>query len=281
VQSAFEWKQFYAAERDRLGDTWMRRAIEGAPALPPGAALIIPHTRLEVTGRQIAAAARAVVSSGAKAVLALGVLHGGRRADAGMVAAARDGDRAAVTALRGVHTEDAAAAEEFSLDGFTEMVRLAADMAGREVEVVRRYPFLVGTDPGSLPGLADLQALAAGGAQLVATTDPLHHGHAYGSPPDECRPADPSALAWAVSRFQRQLTLVSEGRYAEFQEAVAADRSDFRDTGPVLAELLGAGFTWTVLDFALVDYSAALGAAAPSWVAGGLVSVERPAVSSR
>jgi hypothetical protein len=88
-----------------------------------------------------------VIASGADRVLALGVLHGGRRIDAPLVAAARAGERHAVDQLRGVHHARGVASEEFSLDGLGTMLGLAARRAGRSIEIIERYPFLVGADP--------------------------------------------------------------------------------------------------------------------------------------
>ena len=77
MDSAFAWKQFYAAEPLDVRD---------------GGAIVIPHTRIEVTGNQIAVAVATVLASGAVRVLALGVLHGARRADRDLVSAARAGE---------------------------------------------------------------------------------------------------------------------------------------------------------------------------------------------
>lgn len=261
MDSAFEWKRYYAAERARLGDASMLAAVDAASpiAVRPGGAIVVPHTRFEVTGGQIAAAVATVLASRVERVLALGVLHRARAGDA---------------ALRGVHTDDGLAAEEFSLDGFVELVGLAAERAGRHVEVVRRYPFLVGDDPASLPGLDELERLVTDGAFLVATTDPIHHGHAYGTPPDACLdPDDPATTVIARSMIDAQLDALSAHRFSDFAALAERHRSDFRDTGPVTAHLVGSGFTPTVHELALVDYADALGAPAPSWVAGALVTI--------
>ena len=112
MESAWAWKQYYAAERARIGRQGLLRMLEAAAPvdLDPTGATIVPHTRLEVTGHQVAAAVNAVVASGADRVLALGVLHGGRRKDGREVAAARAGDLATRERLRGVHAEDGVAA---------------------------------------------------------------------------------------------------------------------------------------------------------------------------
>jgi hypothetical protein len=141
---------------------------------------------------------------------------------------------------------------------------------------VRRYPFLVGADPSTLPGIAELADLVDEGCALVVTTDPIHHGHAYGSAPDECcADDDPATMSIARAAIDAQLSLLSEHRFEEFEGMTARHRSDFRDTGPAMAFLLGAGFTYEIHDLALVDYAEALHAVRPSWVAGALVSVQR------
>jgi hypothetical protein len=276
VDSAYAWKRYYAAERARLGPVHLDELLDAAAplAIPDRGAVVVPHTRLEVTGEQIAAAANGVVASGAERVLAIGVLHGARRADAARVAAARAGEPAAVAELRGVHTEDGLAAEEFSLDGFVAMLAVAASRAGRSIDVVARYPFLAGIAPASLPGLDELASIDD--AVLVVTTDPMHHGHAYGATPGECvDPADPLTIDTVRGAVDAQFELLAAHRFGEFQDMAARQRSDFRDSGPVMAVLVGAGFGWTIHDLALVDYSEALAAPAPSWVAGALCTVDR------
>lgn len=276
MDSAYAWKRFYRFERDRLGAGALNRLLDAASPLDhdPAGAVIVPHTRLEVTGHQIADAVATVIASGADRVLALGVLHGARRADRDQVAAARAGDAAAAAALRGVHDEHGLAAEEFSLDAFVELLALAAARVGRSIEVVRRYPFLVGTDPVSLPDVDELEGIVADGAFLVATTDPIHHGHAYGTPPLECRdPHDIATIDAARTAIDAQFAALSAGSYGEFAQLTERVRSDFRDTGPTVAHLVGTGFGSRIHDLALVDYAAALHAEAPSWVAAALVTV--------
>ncbi len=276
MESAFDWKQYYRAERETLGSSVLDALLDAAEPLefPVGGALIVPHTRLEITGAQIATAVRTVLASGAERVLALGVLHGGRRSDRDRVAAARAGDAGAAAELRGVHDEDGMAAEEFSLDAFVELLDRAGARAGRSIEVTRRYPFLVGDDPATLPGIEELERLVGDGVALVATTDPIHHGHAYGTSPEGCAdPSTPSTLRAAREAIEGQLAALSDHRFGDFLRLAERHRSDFRDTGPVVAHLVGAGFVASMHDLALVDYSSALDALSPSWVAGSLVTL--------
>jgi hypothetical protein len=139
--------------------------------------------------------------------------------------------------------------------------------------VVRRYPFLAGDDPVSLAGIDELERIVADGALLVATTDPIHHGHAYGTPAADCLDADePETMLTARSAIEDQLAALSDHRFADFAQLTEEHRSDFRDTGPVLAHLVGRGFRSEIHDLSLVDYAGVLDAASPSWVAGALIT---------
>jgi hypothetical protein len=276
-KTAAQWKTFYARERASLGDVGLGERLERAPEidLPARGALVFPHTMLSATGHLTAAVARAVVRSGADEVLALGVLHGGRDADADVVRRARGGEPAARLALRKVH--DAAeplCAEEFSLDNFAALVALAAAREGRDApRVVARYPFLVGDDPEHVPGVADLARLIER-MPVVATADPLHHGTGYGTPEGARRSErDEETRAWAHACVESQLDLLARGAWAPFARLAGEVRSDFRDAGPVLAHLLrGRGeVRGEVVDLRLVDYAEVLAAEHPTWVAGPLM----------
>ena len=55
-------------------------------------------------------------------------------------------------------------------------------------------------------------------------------------------------------------------------------RSDFRDDGPVLAQLLrsrGSEVKGAIVELLLVDYAGALGAERPTWVAAPLMTLSR------
>lgn len=274
LKSAAEWKRYYAAERAELD---LERLVEQAPrvALPPMGALIFPHTRLRVMGAMVASVANAVIESRAERVLALGVLHGSRECDVDLVARAKAGDSAALSRARRVHGEgtqgdEGMASEEFSLDGFCALLEVAARKAKRDTpEVIARYPFLVGDSPFSLEGLPELRALVGSRCALVATTDPVHHGRGYGTAPSECRDLD--ARDFARDAIRAQTDALSKRDWALFQRHAQTFRSDFRDVGPTLAAVLGARTTFELLDVALVDYSAVLGAPTPTWVAGALL----------
>ncbi|MGD0524183.1 MAG: hypothetical protein ABSE49_03505 [Polyangiaceae bacterium] len=277
MKSAAQWKDFYAREREALGEVGLAQRLDRARevALGRGEALIFPHTMLAATGDVTAAVARAVVRSGAEEVLALGVLHGGREADAELVARARSGDAAARLALRRVHErQDPVCTEEFSLDGFEALLALAATREGRRVPHVHaRYPFLVEDDPVRLPGTDEVMRLAER-MPVVATTDPLHHGAGYGTPPGARRTeSDDATLVWARACIETQLDLLVRGQWSAFQQLASTVRSDFRDVGPVLARALRPtdARRGEVLELHLVDYAEVLQAERPTWVAGPLM----------
>ncbi len=280
--SARRWKRFYEGERAALGLAGLEERLTEASQveIPVGGALVFPHTRLSSSGRLAAAAARAVLRSGADPELALGVLHRAREQDAALVEAARRGEPGARAALRRVHGPDVAGdaghwTEEFSLDGFEALLALAARREGRPPpRVIARYPFLVGSDPEELPGLDELVRLREAGAVVVATADPVHHGAGYGTPgPERLDDSDPRTLETARGWVETAFARLAAADLSGFIELSTRVRSDFRDTGPVLRALLGSGPVQAgVHELQLVDYSDVLGAPRPTWVAGALAT---------
>ncbi len=287
MKTARQWKAFYAAERAALGEAGLHALLDRAPtvALPARGALVFPHTRLGVSGELPAAAALAVLRSGANEVLALGVLHGAREADAASVQRARDGDPDALGELRRVHGPGVLGdrgnwSEEFSLENFCVLLETAARRAGvAPPRVIQRFPFLVGSAPADLPGFEELAELVARGVAIVATTDPIHHGVGYGTAPAGLLPrAATATLDYARRTIESSFRQLAAGDYAGFLHDGAAVRSDFRDTGPVLTELLRVSdpprprLTAEVHTLRLVDYADALDAPEPSWVAAALAT---------
>jgi hypothetical protein len=280
--TAAAWKRFYAEERAALGQSGLSALVRSAPDLsfPAGGALIFPHTRLASSGRLAAAAARSVARSGAERVLALGVLHGARARDAERVRRARAGDAAARAELCGVHGSGAPhdhghASEEFSLDGFTALLEVAAALESRAPpEVVARYPFLMGESPADAPGYDELERLLADGATLVATADVIHHGIGYGTPSDMALPLTDATRATARGWAEQQLDALGAGDLRAFRALAERDRSDFRDAGPTLVTLLGGRVSISLEAFDLVGYADVLGASEPTWVAAALARVE-------
>ena len=280
--TAREWKNYYSAERQALGSPGLERLIHAAPRLacPENGALIFPHTKLSASGELIAAAALAAVHSRRDEVVMLGVLHGARTIDRERVKRARSGDAECLKQLRRVHGPELAGdekiwSEEFSLDAFTELVELAARLEGvRAPKLLAHYPFLVGADPLTLPGLDELKSRVRGGAGIVATTDPVHYGVGYGAESTLAR-TSPEAAAFATAAIEKQFACLAERNYAEFLKQCETARSDFRDPGPVLAEIRGGSraLKLRIHELRLVNYADTLNAPEPTWVAGALMTL--------
>jgi hypothetical protein len=192
----------------------------------------------------VAAAVRGVVESGADEVVALGVLHG------------------APSPERRIHVAgEPSTANEFSLDAFMALL----DHAGKRVRVHAFFPLHVGEQPETLGGIDEVARLAER-MPVVATTDPVHHGVGYGDAKDAPRDA--------ASAIEQQLRALERRDFATFQGVCRQARSDFRDVGPTLAHVLDAP-SFDVLALDLVDYTEALRAEPPTWVAGALIAVQR------
>ena len=233
-----EWKVFYREERARLD---LHAMLERAPRVK--CPVIFPHTRAEVTGTFVAAAAKAVAESGAEECLAIGVLHGHPSPD------------------RRVHLPGEVTKNVFSLDAFEALLAIADE----KVRVHARYPLHVGTNPSDLEGIDELARLAER-MPVVATCDPIHHGEGYGDPPDK--------TCDAASAVDAQLRALFAHDYVAFQDECARVRSDFRNAGPALAHVLGQendARSFQVLGLERVDYTQVFHA--PCWVAGALVQV--------
>lgn len=277
---ALDWKRFYAEERRALGDAGLAALVRSAPeiAVPERGALLFPHTRLAASGRWVAAVARAVVRAQPRRVLALGVLHGARAADAELLRRARRGDALSRDALRRVHGPGAPhdgghASEEFSLDGFRALVAVAARVEGLpEPELVERHPFLVGDAPETVTGVEELRELVAEGAALVASADLVHHGVGYGTPPDLALPRTEATRSLARDWVGEQLAALGSGDFERFSVIAGRQRSDFRDAGPMLSHILARPVSFRVQALELVDYADVLAAAEPTWVAATLAT---------
>jgi hypothetical protein len=287
VKSAREWKEYYARERAELGETGLlelfeRPGVQDLEALSGPLrreALVFPHTRLKESGQLAAAVALALVRAGCDEVLALGILHGGRETDATLVRRAREGAPAARASLRRVHGPGVANdagywTEEFSLDGFCALLEVAAKRENKKApRVVARYPFLVGEHPDDLPGIDELRTIAERGAALVATADPIHHGAGYGAREEDRLPReDPQTLEFARWTIERGFRALASRDFGAFLRHATEVRSDFRDTGPLMASLVDPKrpLDAEILDLILVDYSRALDAPPPTWVAAAL-----------
>jgi len=269
------------AEQARLGPPGASRLLEaGRPLsrrLVGATALLFPHFAAERCGTFIAAAVQAALDSRARRVLALGVLHALNDELADARRRVAEGGDASAEAAWGVQGPGLGAREdwrrEFSLSHFRWLWREeCARRGGKEPELVLRYPFLAGGRPEALPGMDELERLAAEGAFILGTADPFHHGHAYGT--DAPLEAEEGGLDAARASIEEGFRVMGRGDAAAWQAHCLEAKSDARDVGQVMLHLLGP-LRGELIDLAWEDMSGAYGAEPPSWVAGGLIALTK------
>jgi len=171
-------------------------------------------------------------------------------------------------------------AHEFSLDTFLVLWRYTAEKLGNDPPPV--LPVYVGLthDPvtGSFSTAAELarvlSPLLGLGTAAVATGDVVHYGLPYGDDPGSALlPMDPAGLeTYFRGEVERTLALALEERdyAAAFERSEIILKSDQRHLLPVIAELLGPGAGFRILEFSLSDYAPIFGVAPPCLVASSL-----------
>jgi hypothetical protein len=272
------------ADQQRLGEEGVRRLLDAgrawdlAPILRAGGAVIFPHTSIAACGHQVAAAVHACLDSGAKRVLALGVLHAlTQELEEARVQVANGADPSGKPAW-GIQGPGVPGREdwraEFSLSHFQFLWR--QETARRGIpgpELVIRYPSLAGGRPDLLPGIDALQEIAQD-AVVVATMDPFHHGIGYGDLPEQALAPEEGGLELARQAIQEGLTLLQTGEYWRYNQHSVRTKSDGRDVGQTLRYLLGSQ-RGEILDLIGDDMSIAYDKPKPTWVAGALIALQR------
>ena len=139
--------------------------------------------------------------------------------------------------------------------------------------LIERYPHLTGTQPETLLGIKDLEAIARDSI-IVSTADHCHHGIAYGDSFETANYYDEKGIANVRKIVETGLEYLDNGdRLSYMKHCYSISRSDWRDVGPVI-HYLRPGLKSTVLDIIPSDYSKGIyNAPAPSWVAGCLVKL--------
>lgn len=319
-----DWKRFYA---DELSSTFGRAAIAAAlarrregddavvTALREGGIVSFPHTTLAGSAEPLARVAASVLASGARRVVALGVLHGGTLPEpwcTDVAELARGSPRAGDLMLRAggafvaggpattpygdvpagpapisgpfVREGDGVLSNEFSLDLFLAVLAAAARERGAAPPAVTRVFVSVtrGADGSFAPAgevARSVAPLLSDGAVCVATGDLVHYGNSYSSPEAmHGMPEDADALA---RHFERRVAamlaagLDEEDLARAFEMGTSELRSDQRHLLPVITALLGRGARADVLSFRMSDYAAINGVARPCLVASALVAFRR------
>jgi len=259
------------------GHAWSRRWDLPATLRDRGA-VIFPHIGLDRCGLHTAAAVHACLDSGARRVLAIGVLHAltDELEDARVrVANGADVTREDAWGIQGPGVQGRADWEaEFSLLDFLFLWEVeVARRGGQGPELIVRYPYLAGGKPEILPGIEEVGAIARD-AVVVATADPFHHGLGYGDAPEDARSPEAGGLDLARQRVEEGLALMEAGDHWAYNRHCVSAKSDARDVGQVLRHLLGP-ITGRILDLTWADTAMDYGKRAPTWVAGALIELVR------
>jgi hypothetical protein len=298
----------------RRGEPTLRGTLE------KGGVVSFPHTALAYSAPIIMRTVTSLLGiPGLQAVIALGVIHVGALPESHRALYLLAHDRKAppkerlaawerlaggfVPATRAIATpfgdlevleispsglireDDGILRNEFSLDSFTALYRLAASELG--VRPPPLLPVYVGITRNPVEGTfevaqrlaAELGGLAGPKVALVTTGDVVHYGLPYGDKPMEDRlPKDITTLtAHFRSRFE-EVTLAALKRRDYGYAFLSSERelkSDQRYILPLISELLGAGAEFDILSFELSDYSGIFDVPPPCVVASALVAYSR------
>jgi len=257
-----------------LGKQW-----DLAPVLKKGGAIIFPHTLITTVGDYTAAVVDAVLNSGAKHVIVLGVLHSLDRAHLIEARAqARRGEDVSNSPYRGIFGPkfpgDQTWRSEYSLESFIFLWNQAIQKRGLKnpPELIVAYPCLSNNDPGSLRGMEQLKLEDS---VIIATVDFCHHGVAYPTTLKPIIPLSNEAEIFATQIIEEGFEIIQQAEYAAFTEYCSRTVCDGTDVIQVLMHLLGP-LKGHIVDIRLIDTAHLFeGDPSPTWVAATLIALER------
>lgn len=139
--------------------------------------------------------------------------------------------------------------------------------------LVERYPFLAGGEPGDLPNIDEVAAIAES-AVIVATGDQVHHGIAYGTPENEALDMEPEGLIAAQRSMEAGIAMIDDGDYWGYDQHCVAAKSDDRDAAQLYRFLRGP-LRGTLIDIGASDATDLYDQPAPSWAAGGFIEFKK------
>lgn len=274
----------YTREHAALGDEGTRAHLDRGAALAQehdlattlreGGVLVFPHAGVADCGYQIAACVHAALDSGADRVLFISVLHA---FSADMEEARREvaaGEPPSRYPFWGVQGPGLNGRQEWRGDHAPMSWRFfwEAEVKRRGLEeppeVVERFPYLAGGDPGALPGIDELKELAED-AVIVSTADAFHHGIGYGDAPEDSFAPDSAGLARAKGVLEKGIRILEAGDYRGYNQHCVQAKSDARDAGQTFRYLRGP-MKGQVIDLTYSDASELYSAPPPTWVAGAL-----------
>jgi hypothetical protein len=277
--------RLYAAEHEALGREGTLRLLEVArqwdlsSTLNAGGVLVFPHAGVADCGHQIAAVVHACLDSGADRVLLVSVLHAlSDELQEARVQVAEGADPAQEP-LRGIQGPGLPGRQGWRQDhvliSFRHFWQAETERRGiRGPEVVERYPYLVGGQPHTLPGIEELDRIARD-AVVISTADAFHHGIGYGDAPEDSLYPEEGGLDLARTRIQEGIELLERGDYWGYNQHCVSAKSDARDAGQVFRYLCGP-LQGRILDLTCSDASDLYGSPPPTWVAAALIKWELP-----
>jgi hypothetical protein len=275
----------YRSEHEAMGERGTLERLEQGrawalgPTLQAGGVLVFPHAGVLDCGHQIAAVVQACLESGAGRVIVVSVLHAfSEEMEEARIRVAA-GDDPAGWPFWGIQGPGLPGREEWRGDHALMSFRhfWAAETRRRGVpgpEVIERYPYLAGGEPGRLPGIDELARLAED-AVLVSTADAFHHGIGYGDSPERSLDPDQGGLSLARETIEEGMQILGRGDYRGYNQHCLRAKSDARDAGQVFRYLRGP-MQGRILDMTYTDASELYRQPKPTWVAAALMEWQRP-----
>jgi hypothetical protein len=277
--------ELYRREHEELGESGTFAMLDEArkwdlsPTLAAGGVITFAHVNVGDCGVHVAAAVNGALDSGADTVLAISVLHAFTEE---MELARRDvssgGGSPSSHPTWGIQGPGLDFRDEWqgdhamrSLRHFWETETRRRGITGRRL--VERYPFLAGGEPGDLPNIDEVAAMAES-AVIVATGDQVHHGIAYGTPENEALDMEPEGLTAAQGSMEAGIALIDDGDYWGYDQHCVSAKSDDRDAAQLYRFLRGP-LRGTLIDIGASDATDLYDQPAPSWAAGGFIEFKK------
>jgi hypothetical protein len=261
-------------------DDYFERAAQWdlASVIESGGVVSFPHARLHDCGHQVAAAANAVLDSGADTCVFVSVLHSSSQdmEDARVAVAA--GAPASEFESWGIQGPGIDGRTDWTKDhaptSFRFFIEHAAKRRGVPTpRVLERFPYLAGGRPDLLPGI-DALAAECENAAVVTTADPVHHGIGYGDAPEDSLAPEAGGYEMAHESIMAGCQLLERQDYWGYNQHCVTAKSDHRDAGQVLALLRGS-MSGEVLELLACEFGDVYEAPPPSWVASPLIVYRR------
>jgi hypothetical protein len=277
--------KLYQDEHRALGEQGTLQMLEEAgqwnlaPTLQAGGVLVFPHVGVADCGRQVAAVVQACLDSGAERVLLVSVLHAFTdEMEQARIRVANGEDPSQFTCW-GIQGPGLEGRDEWRYDHvltsfhhFWDAETRRRGLQGQKKkipQVIERYPYLAGGHPERLPGIEELEKIAAD-AVVISTADSFHHGIGYGDPPEKALYPHAGGLELARKTIQDGIEILERGDYWGYNQHCVRAKSDARDAGQVFRYLRGS-LQGRILDLTDSDAAELYHAPAPTWVAAALV----------